>query len=92
LAGDQHARAQLITDIVAPLTSAGGDLTRTLSSYLDGGGALESCARALFVHPNTVRYRLRRVSEITGRDPTDPRDALMLRIALIVGRLSPSRS
>jgi DNA-binding PucR family transcriptional regulator len=90
LAGDPFAKAQLITSVVQPLTSAGGELGRTLASYLDGGGALESCARALFVHPNTVRYRLRRVSEVTGLDPTDPRHALVLRIALIMGRLSPS--
>jgi DNA-binding PucR family transcriptional regulator len=90
LAGDPAAKAQLVATVVQPLTSAGGDLGRTLASYLDGGGALESCARALFVHANTVRYRLRRVTEVTGFDPTDPRDSLVLRIALIVGRLHPS--
>jgi DNA-binding PucR family transcriptional regulator len=90
LAGDPWAKAQLVATVVQPLTSAGGDLGRTLASYLDGGGALESCARALFVHANTVRYRLRRVTEVTGFDPTDPRDSLVLRIALIVGRLHPS--
>lgn len=89
LAGDPSAKAQLVATVVQPLTSAGGDLGRTLASYLDGGGALESCARALFVHANTVRYRLRRVTEVTGFDPTDPRDSLVLRIALIVGRLHP---
>jgi len=90
LAGDPWAKAELIAIVVQPLTSAGGELGRTLASYLDGGGALESCARALFVHPNTVRYRLRRVTEVTGLDPTDPRASLVLRIALIVGRLSAS--
>ena len=63
------------------------ELRRTLEVYVEGGGALEACARALFVHPNTVRYRLRRVGEITGLAPTDPRDALVLRTAVIVGRL-----
>jgi DNA-binding PucR family transcriptional regulator len=87
LAGDPSARAQLVSGVCEPLAAAGGELRRTLAAYLDGGGALESCARSLFVHANTVRYRLRRVSEVTGLDPTDPRDALVLRIALIVGRL-----
>jgi DNA-binding PucR family transcriptional regulator len=86
VAGDPFARTELVERVVTPLRVAGGELTRTLTTYLDGGGALESCARALYVHPNTVRYRLRRVSEITGRDPTDARDALVLRIALILGR------
>lgn len=89
LAGDPDARTALVDRVVTPLTVAGGELTRTLTSYLDGGGALESSARTLFVHPNTVRYRLRRVSEITGHDPTRARDALVLRIALILGRLTP---
>jgi PucR C-terminal helix-turn-helix domain/GGDEF-like domain len=87
LAGDPFARAQLVSGVCEPLASVGGELRRTLAAYLDGGGALESCARSLFVHANTVRYRLRRVSEVTGLDPTNPRDALVLRIALIVGRL-----
>jgi DNA-binding PucR family transcriptional regulator len=90
IAGDRYARAQLIDHIVTPLAEASGELTLTLTSYLDGGGALEACARALFVHANTVRYRLRRVTEITGYDPTDARSALVLRIALIIGRLDGS--
>jgi DNA-binding PucR family transcriptional regulator len=41
----------------------------------------------LFVHPNTVRYRLRRAAEITALTPADPRDAYTLRLALTLGRL-----
>jgi DNA-binding PucR family transcriptional regulator len=85
LAGDGVARARLVAAI-APLATA-PELRRTLEVYVEGGGALEACARALFVHPNTVRYRLRRVSEITQLDPADPRDGLVLRTAVIVGRL-----
>jgi DNA-binding PucR family transcriptional regulator len=87
LSGDATAQRRLVESLVTPLADAGGELMTTLEAYLEGGGALESCARALFVHANTVRYRLRRVSEVTGRDPTDPRDALVLRVALIAGRL-----
>jgi DNA-binding PucR family transcriptional regulator len=75
--------------VVAPLRAAGGELLATLTTYLDGGGVLEACARTLFVHPNTVRYRLRRVGEVTGRVPTDPRDAQVLRTALVAARLDP---
>ncbi|OJY48676.1 MULTISPECIES: helix-turn-helix domain-containing protein [unclassified Pseudonocardia] len=87
LSGDPAAHRRLVESCVAPLDAAGGELLRTLAGYLEGGGALEACARALFVHPNTVRYRLRRVSDLTGRNPTDPRDALVLRTALVVDRL-----
>ena len=55
--------------------------------FLDQGLSVEAAARALFVHANTVRYRLRRVHEMTGYSPTDPRDAYALRLALTLGRL-----
>ncbi|WP_242622973.1 helix-turn-helix domain-containing protein [Pseudonocardia sediminis] len=86
LCGDAAARARLATDVVGPLRAAGGELLHTLSVYLEGGGALEACARTLFVHPNTVRYRLKRVAEVTGRVPSDPRQAFVLRTALVVER------
>jgi DNA-binding PucR family transcriptional regulator len=91
LAGDPEAERQLIEDVVRPLVAAGGSLVATLDAYLDVGGVLEACARQLFVHPNTVRYRLRRITELTGRAPSDPRDALVLRVALAVGRLAQAR-
>jgi hypothetical protein len=87
LCGDPAAHRALAEGVVAPLAAAGGELLHTLTTYLEGGGVLEACARALFVHPNTVRYRLRRVSELTGRVPTDPRDALLLRTALVAARV-----
>ena len=58
-----------------------------MRTFLDAGGALEATARALFVHANTVRYRLRRVAEVCGEAPTDPRGASRLRVALTLGRL-----
>jgi hypothetical protein len=91
LAGDVSAHRRLVESIVAPLETAGGELLHTLATYLEGGGALEACARALFVHPNTVRYRLRRVCDLTGRSPSDPRDALVLHTAVIAARLNPVR-
>jgi DNA-binding PucR family transcriptional regulator len=71
-----------------PLSDAGPALVETLDAYLDSGGAIEACARKLFVHPNTVRYRLKRIADFTGRDPTVPRDAYVLRVASSVGRLN----
>jgi len=88
LDGDPAAHRRLVDSVIAPLTAAGGELLRTLAAYVEGGGALEACARTLYVHPNTVRYRLRRVGEVTGHSPTDARDAFVLRTALVVARLS----
>jgi DNA-binding PucR family transcriptional regulator len=91
LAGDPEAERQLVERVARPLEEAGGALLETTDAYLEGGGSLEGCARELIVHPNTVRYRLRRVADVTGRDPTDARDGLVLRVALSVGRLARAR-
>lgn len=87
LAGDGHARRALATEVYQPLAEAGGDLLETLVEFLDQGGSIEATARGRFIHPNTVRYRLRRIQEVTGYAPGDPRDAYVLRLALTLGRL-----
>lgn len=93
LSGDGHARRALARDLYDPLRAAGGGLLETLVTFLDQGLSVEAAARLLFVHANTVRYRLRRIHEVTGYSPTDPRDAYALRLALTLGRLLPgSRS
>jgi hypothetical protein len=87
LSGDGHARHALARELYDPLLAAGGGLLETLVTFLDQGLSVEAAARALFVHANTVRYRLRRIQEVTGYSPTDPRDAYALRLALTLGRL-----
>jgi len=91
LAGDAESRRVLRQDIYGSVLRSGGELLETLDAFLTHGGALEATARALFVHPNTVRYRMRRVAEITGYSPLSPRDAFTLRVALALGRLEPSQ-
>ena len=88
LAGDEHARRLLVERVYRPLVAAGGSLFETAGAFLDGGGGLEATARVLFVHPNTVRYRLGRIATETGYDLTHPREANIVRIALAVGRLA----
>ena len=88
LAGDGHARRHLVEEIYLPLVRAKGTLIETLAAYFEHGSSLEGAARALFVHPNTVRYRLRQVAELTGYTPTMPRHAFTLEIALVLGRQS----
>ncbi|MDR1430500.1 MAG: helix-turn-helix domain-containing protein, partial [Propionibacteriaceae bacterium] len=87
LAGDEDARRKLSESLYLPLVSVGGELAETLTEYLDHGGSIEATARAMFVHANTVRYRLKRIQEITGRSPGDPRDSYAFRLALTLGRL-----
>jgi hypothetical protein len=88
LAGDTEARDQLIDTVYRPLAGAGPVLLDTVVGYLDSGRALEATARALFVHTNTVRYRLRRAADLCGYAPTDARGAFTIQVAITVGRLT----
>ncbi|HTL41890.1 MAG TPA: helix-turn-helix domain-containing protein [Pseudolysinimonas sp.] len=90
LAGDPQARRTLIERIYKPLQNHSTELLTTLWCYLDNGRSLEATARELFVHPNTVRYRLKRISEVIGWDATGAREALILQSALIVGSIAES--
>ncbi|GLX92488.1 PucR family transcriptional regulator [Herbidospora sp. NBRC 101105] len=58
------------------------DLVRTLSTFLDCAGSWNVCAERLHVHVNTVRYRIRRVEELTGRNLTTMADRVDLYLAL----------
>lgn len=89
LSGDGHARRQLVQEVFRPLLQAGEPTLNTVSSYLDHGGSVEATARAMFVHANTVRYRLKRATEATGLSVHDPRHSYTYRVALTLGRLSP---
>jgi hypothetical protein len=87
LTGDTTARRTLVDQAYRPLLASTGSLLETLSAYLGSGRSLEAAARTLYVHPNTVRYRLRKVAEVTGWDPLDARESYVLQTALALGRL-----
>jgi hypothetical protein len=87
-AGDPLARSTLINRIYRPLQQHSTELLATLWCYLDNGRSLEATARELFVHPNTVRYRLKRISEVIGWDATGAREALILQSALVIGSIA----
>lgn len=88
LAGDPLARRKLLSTIYEPLRDHPLDLLGTVWTYVETGHSLEATARELFVHPNTVRYRLKKVAETLDWDPGVPRDALTLHIAIILGAMS----
>jgi PucR C-terminal helix-turn-helix domain/GGDEF-like domain len=88
LDGDPDARAALISDVYEPLLGGGHALLDTLTTYLEQGSSLEATARLMFVHPNTVRYRLRRVTELTEYTPSAGRDGFTLWVAVALGRLA----
>lgn len=86
LVGDERARRMLVDRIDTPLREH-PHLTQTARAFLDTG-VLETTARTLFVHPNTVRYRLGRITDVTGYDVTSPRDAYAVRLAIALGTLA----
>ena len=92
LDGDEAARSALTAEVYEPLLSGGHALLDTLTTYLEQGSSLEATARLLFVHPNTVRYRLRRVAEVTDYTPSAGRDGFTLWVAVALGRLAAKRS
>ena len=61
-------------------------LLDTFGAWLDHGGSADEAARRLYVHPNTVRYRLRRLEARTGRTLSDPRQVAELSLAFEVDR------
>lgn len=64
----------------------GSDLVNTIRTWLDAFGDVRAAAAALFIHPNTLRYRLRRISELIDLDLNDPeqRFAAMLQLRILV--------
>ncbi|MEW9527799.1 PucR family transcriptional regulator [Microbispora sp. NPDC049125] len=63
----------------------GAELVRTLGAFLDCAGSWNGCAERLHVHVNTVRYRIRRVEELTGKDLSSMSDRVDLFLALRAG-------
>lgn len=90
LIGDADARDELVRVVYGSLTAAGPDdpTLLTVSTFLKFGGSLETTAKELNVHPNTIRYRLKRAAESTGWDATDPREAYVLITAIALGRVA----
>jgi hypothetical protein len=65
-------------------------LLATLEAWITSGGSARETARLLYCHPNTVRHRLHRITEHTGRSPDHPADAVELSAALHALRLLPN--
>jgi sugar diacid utilization regulator len=84
---DSSVSAQrILKDTLQPLVnydaSRKAALINTLRAYVGAHLNITKSAATLFVNPNTVVYRLRRIKEVCGRDPHDPDDLLVLSLAL----------
>jgi hypothetical protein len=83
-ASTPEVMARIVSSTLGPLDAAADRevLLDTLEAWRDCGGSTERAAKQLFVHPNTVRQRLRRIAELTGCTLTAPRDVARLCLAL----------
>lgn len=88
MAGDPLAKAALISQVYEPLRDHPLDLLMTVWSYFETGHSLELTAKELFIHPNTVRYRLKKIAESLAYDPSEPRDAMIIHLAIILGKIA----
>lgn len=92
LAGDSLAKSTLVENFYRPLANNSPELLVTLRAFLDSGRSLEACSKKLFVHANTVRYRLRKIFDEVGLDPTHPRSGFVLQIAILLGAINDAES
>ncbi|MFE2009783.1 PucR family transcriptional regulator [Streptomyces sp. NPDC059491] len=86
-----HLRELVLRPLLDLPAAERSRLLRTLEHWFSAAGSAGGAARSLFVHPNTVRYRLRRVEQLTGRSLSDPRAAADIGAALLAVR-DPGRA
>lgn len=83
---DLHTfRVEILGSLLA--YEGGGDFIKTLEVYFDHNGNLSQAADALFVHRNTLTYRMERIAEITGLDLDHTETRLALQLALRIHRM-----
>jgi purine catabolism regulator len=83
---DDDALRLFCDSILAPIEESegayGGELMRSLEAFIECNGQWERAAKALFCHRHTLRYRIRRVEELTGRSLDSARDRIDFWLAL----------
>ena len=83
---DDDALRLFCDSILAPIEDSegayGGELMRSLEAFIECNGQWERAAKALFCHRHTLRYRIRRVEELTGRSLDSARDRIDFWLAL----------
>lgn len=83
---DDEALRLYCDSVLAPLEEASGEygdeLIRSLEAYIEQNGQWEKAARELYCHRHTLRYRIRRVEQLTGRDLSSARDRIEFWLAL----------
>jgi DNA-binding PucR family transcriptional regulator len=83
---DEQALRLFCDSILGPIENGeghyGGELMRSLEAFIECNGQWEKAARRLYCHRHTLRYRIRKVEELTGRDLSSARDRIEFWLAL----------
>ncbi len=83
---DDDALRLYCDSVLSPLEDAtgeyGDELIRSLEAFIEQNGQWERAARELYCHRHTLRYRIRRVEQLTGRDLSSARDRIEFWLAL----------
>ena len=83
---DNDALRLFCDSILGPIENGeghyGGELMRSLEAFIEENGQWERAARRLYCHRHTLRYRIRKVEELTGRDLSSARDRIEFWLAL----------
>jgi purine catabolism regulator len=82
--------------ILGPIESSegayGGELMRSLEAFIEENGQWERAAKRLYCHRHTLRYRIRKVEDLTGRDLSTARDRIEFWLALRGREIARPRS
>jgi len=76
-----------LKSIAYPKTKEEQELVKTIQVYLDAQCEYSETSRKLFVHRNTVKYRIEKTEELLNCSLRDPADSLRIRVALIIGSI-----
>jgi DNA-binding PucR family transcriptional regulator len=80
-----HLRSRRIELLSSHDSRHGTCYVETLRCYLDAFGDIPRAAKVASVHPNTFRYRLRRLVDVSGMDLEDPEERLLASLELRLG-------
>ena len=76
-----------LKSLAYPKTKEDQELVKTIQVYLDAQCEISETSRKLFVHRNTVKYRIEKAEEVLNCSLRDPADSLRIRVALIIGSI-----
>jgi sugar diacid utilization regulator len=85
-AGNEHTLPVFVRSILGKLNDYGVahniNMIESLEYYLNDNCCIQSAARKLFIHPNSLRYRLEKAEKISGLDLTDNDTKLEIQLAI----------